>query len=208
MIGRRVSKERLRTDIYQTAKTSVGLQADPGSDAITMFRLVLAEGRGLIAQRNEREGRSVALLKDNPDYQLLTSIPGIGPINAPTILAEAGDLRRFGHHRQFLKFYGMRCPAGDCIAIGREGTSQPFSPASFGGRPSYQNTATPDCVALCGWRAKSPFCSAPTASVTSSSVTSQKIATTPICAARHIPQSLPKWPAQFTRPSKVVNPIR
>ena len=38
--------------------------------------------------------------KDLPDYQLLTSIPGIGPINALTILAEAGDLRRFGHHRR------------------------------------------------------------------------------------------------------------
>jgi transposase len=24
-----------------------------------------------------------------------------------TILAEAGDLRRFRHHRQFLKFYGL-----------------------------------------------------------------------------------------------------
>ncbi len=107
VIGRRVSKERLLTDIYQTAKTSVGLPVDPGSDAITMFRLVLAEGRGLIAQRNEIEDRAVALLKVNPDYQLLTSIPGIGPINALTILAEAGDLRRFGHHRQFLKFCGM-----------------------------------------------------------------------------------------------------
>jgi transposase len=30
-----------------------------------------------------------------------------GPINAMTILAEAGDLRRFRHHRQFLKFCGM-----------------------------------------------------------------------------------------------------
>jgi transposase len=106
-IGRRVSKECLLTDIYQTAKTSVGLPVDPGSDAIMMFRLVLAEGRGLIAQRNEIEDRAVALLKDNPDYQPLTSIPGIGPINALTILAEAGDLRRFGHHRQFMKFCGM-----------------------------------------------------------------------------------------------------
>ena len=34
-------------------------------------------------------------------------VPGIGPINALTILAEAGDLRRFGHHRQFLKFCGL-----------------------------------------------------------------------------------------------------
>ncbi|MEJ8473708.1 IS110 family transposase [Roseibium algae] len=106
-VGRRVSKERLLADIYETAKTSVGLPVDPRSDAIMMFRMVLAEGRSLIAQRNQIEDRAIALLKDNPDYQLLTSIPGIGPINALTILAEAGDLRRFQHHRQFLKFCGM-----------------------------------------------------------------------------------------------------
>ena len=72
-----------------------------------MFRLVLAEGRSLSRQRNEIEARAVALLTDLPDYQLLTTIPGIGPINAMTILAEAGDMRRFRHHRQFLKFCGM-----------------------------------------------------------------------------------------------------
>jgi transposase len=42
-----------------------------------------------------------------PDYQLLTTITGLGPINAMSILAEAGNLRRFRHHRQFLKFCGM-----------------------------------------------------------------------------------------------------
>lgn len=107
VIGRKVSKERLLADIYETAKTSVGLPVAEESDAIRMFRLVLGEGRSLIAQRNEIEDRAIALLKDQPDYQLLTSIPGIGPINALTILAEAGDLRRFRHHRQFLKFCGM-----------------------------------------------------------------------------------------------------
>ena len=107
VVGRKVAKERLLTDIYETAKTSVGLPIGSGSDTIGMFRLVLGEGRGLIAQRNQIEGRAVELLKDLPDYQLLTSVPGIGPINALTILAEAGDLRRFNHHRQFLKFCGM-----------------------------------------------------------------------------------------------------
>ncbi len=34
-------------------------------------------------------------------------IPGIGPILALTILAEAGDVRRFPHHRQFLKYCGL-----------------------------------------------------------------------------------------------------
>lgn len=38
---------------------------------------------------------------------MLKQIPGIGPIHALTILAEAGDLRRFRHHRQFLKFCGL-----------------------------------------------------------------------------------------------------
>lgn len=72
-----------------------------------MFRLMLAEGKSLIRQRNAIEDRAVELLGDRPDYLLLRTIPGIGPINALTILAETGDLRRFRHHRQFLKFCGM-----------------------------------------------------------------------------------------------------
>ncbi|WP_289009120.1 IS110 family transposase [uncultured Marinobacter sp.] len=107
VVGRKVAKERLLSDIYTTAAGSVGLPVGPDSDAVRMFRLVLAEGRSLIRQRNEIEARSVELLSGLPDYQLLTTIPGIGPINAMTILAEAGDLRRFRHHRQFLKFCGM-----------------------------------------------------------------------------------------------------
>jgi transposase len=35
------------------------------------------------------------------------TVPGVGPLTALTILAEAGDLRRFAHYRQFLKFCGM-----------------------------------------------------------------------------------------------------
>ena len=46
-------------------------------------------------------------LQENRDYQLLRKIPGIGPINALTVIAEAGDVRRLGHHRQFLKFCGL-----------------------------------------------------------------------------------------------------
>lgn len=107
VVGRKVSKTLLLSDIYETAKGSVGLPVAPDSDAIRMFRLVLAEARSLVRQRDEVEDRAVELLSDHPDYRLLTTIPGIGPIHALTILAEAGDLRRFGHHRQFLKFCGM-----------------------------------------------------------------------------------------------------
>ncbi len=65
------------------------------------------EGRSLIRQRNEIERRAEAMLADDRHYRLLRTIPGVGPINALTILAEAGDLRRFAHHRQFLKYCGL-----------------------------------------------------------------------------------------------------
>ncbi|MBG6177004.1 transposase [Labrenzia sp. EL_208] len=107
VVGHKVSKERLLSDIYATAVGSVGLPVHPGSDAVRMFRLVLAEGRNLIRQRVEIEARVVKLLSDLSNYQLLTTIPGIGPINAMTILVETGNLRRIRHHQQFLKFCGM-----------------------------------------------------------------------------------------------------
>ncbi|MBB3708653.1 transposase [Aminobacter aminovorans] len=93
--------------IYQTARTSIGLPLPLDAPAIRMFRMVIDEARSLIRQRNEIEAQADELLRHSQDYQLLRQIPGIEPINALTIIAEAGDLRRFGHHRQFLKFCGL-----------------------------------------------------------------------------------------------------
>jgi transposase len=107
VVGRKVSKARLLADIYETAQSSIGLPVALDSPAIAMFRMVLAEARSLIRQRGVIESMADELLQDRPDYRRLRQIPGIGPINALTILAEAGDLRRFRHHRQFLKFCGL-----------------------------------------------------------------------------------------------------
>jgi hypothetical protein len=71
VVGRRVSKTQLLSDIYETAKTSVGLPVDLDSDAIAMFRMVLAEGRSLTRQRNEIEARSIELLSGLTDYRLV-----------------------------------------------------------------------------------------------------------------------------------------
>jgi transposase len=60
------------------------------------------------AQLRERIAEQAAMvLGDSPDSRRLMTVPGIGPANALTILAEAGDLRRFRHHRQFLSFCGL-----------------------------------------------------------------------------------------------------
>lgn len=107
VVGRKVSKERLLADIYETARTSIGLPIPLDAPALAMFRMIIAEARSLIQRRNEIEGIADDLLHESADYQRLRRIPGIGPINAMTIIAEAGDLRRFAHHRQFLKFCGL-----------------------------------------------------------------------------------------------------
>lgn len=107
LVGRKVAKERILMDIYLTAQSSVGLPADESSEAVIMLRLVLRQMVTLCQLRNSIEERADALLSGNQDYQRLQRIPGIGPITALTILAEAGDLRRFSHHRQFLKFCGF-----------------------------------------------------------------------------------------------------
>ena len=107
LVGRKVSKARLLNDIYETACASIALPVEEDSVSIAMFRMVIAQARSLIRQRDEIERTAHTILSDNRDYQLLRMIPGIGSINALTILAEAGDLRRFNHHRQFLKFCGL-----------------------------------------------------------------------------------------------------
>ncbi len=107
VVGRKVAKAQLLGDVYETARTSIGLPVSPDAPAVRMFRLVIAEARSLIQQRDAIERDADALLASSTDYQLLRRIPGVGPITALTILAEAGDLRRFGHHRQFLKFCGL-----------------------------------------------------------------------------------------------------
>lgn len=107
VVGRKVAKAQLLGDVYETARSSIGLPVSLDGSAVRMFRLVIAEARSLIQQRDAIEREADALLTGSSDYQLLRRVPGVGPITALTILAEAGDLRRFGHHRQFLKFCGL-----------------------------------------------------------------------------------------------------
>lgn len=56
-----------------------------------MYRLVINQMLHLIQARDEIEQQCIAVLGEHPDFIKLQQIPGIGPINALTILAEAGD---------------------------------------------------------------------------------------------------------------------
>lgn len=105
--GRKVAKRTWLTGVYERAQQSVALPIPLESAAVAAFRMRLQGFLDLSAQRAALEAQADALLGENADYHLLQTIPGIGPVFALTILAEAGDLRRFAHHRQFLKFCGL-----------------------------------------------------------------------------------------------------
>jgi hypothetical protein len=107
LIGRKVNKGQMVADFYRTAQDSIGLPVALDSAAIAMFRTVLRQLLAACALRQQLEAAAEELLGTHPDYQRYQTVPGVGPIVALTVLAEAGDLRRFGHHRQFLKFCGL-----------------------------------------------------------------------------------------------------
>lgn len=104
---RKVNKRAWLTEIYERACRSIALPTPVESPAVATFRLRLESFLTLSAERMRLERWAAELLSHNGHYQLLQTIPGIGPVFALTILAEAGDLRRFAHHRQFLKFCGL-----------------------------------------------------------------------------------------------------
>jgi transposase len=105
--GRKVNKRHWLADFYETARESIGLPVSEDSESMEMFRTVLREHNRLCKLRRGLEARAKRYLGDHPDYVRLQTIPGVGPIIALIILAEAGDLRRFSHHRKFLKFCGL-----------------------------------------------------------------------------------------------------
>lgn len=106
-VGRKVNKSFWMTELYAAAHRSIGLAVDDQSLEVETFRLQLQRYQDLVQQRDALADRAHQILTGRPDYESLRSIPGVGPVLALTILAEGGDLRRFGHHRQFLKYCGL-----------------------------------------------------------------------------------------------------
>jgi transposase len=105
--GRKVDKARWLSDFYETACHSIGLPVAETSETVRMFRVVLEEYRALCQRRKRLEAEIATCLATLPDFVRLQTVPGIGPVLAMIILAEARDLRRFGCVRQFLKYCGF-----------------------------------------------------------------------------------------------------
>ncbi|WP_046077959.1 IS110 family transposase [Halomonas sp. HG01] len=110
-VGRKVAKQQFLESIYEAAQTSMGLPVVPDSPAVHTFQLQVKQYLSLTEQRQALEAMATTCMRDNKDFARLQTLPGVGPIIALMILAESGDLRRFSHHRQYLKFCGFNLAA-------------------------------------------------------------------------------------------------
>lgn len=111
VVGRKVNKEHLLKELYAVAGQSIGLPVVLDSAAVATFKLQVTRFLELTTTRVKLEQQADTFLCSRSDYQHLRSIPGVGPIIALIILAESGDLKRFGHYRQFLAFCGFNLSA-------------------------------------------------------------------------------------------------
>jgi hypothetical protein len=98
VVGRKVAKALLLGDIYETARSSIGLLVPLNGAAIAMFRMVIAEGLSLIRLRSAIAQHTHAPLADHDDYKRLH--------------------HRFRHHRQFLKFCGLDLATTSRVSFG------------------------------------------------------------------------------------------
>jgi transposase len=61
--------------------------------------------------------------RPDPLVKVLTQLPGVGPFTAPVILAEIGDVSRFGSVRKLASWAGLTRPCAAATASPTTGTS-------------------------------------------------------------------------------------
>lgn len=107
LVGRKVNKRAKLEEIWEFAGSSAALPHAPDSLAVEMFRVTLKRYQDLNRLRTSIEERAEQVLAGNEAFEHLKTLPGVGSVIALTVLAEAGDVKRFAHHRQFLKYCGF-----------------------------------------------------------------------------------------------------
>ena len=93
-------------EIYAMAAESIALPVAKDSPAIEMFCIQLARYADLNEKREELDDRAQQLLAGNADFHRLQTLPR-WPRHGSHDSGGGRDLRRFDHHRQFLKYCGL-----------------------------------------------------------------------------------------------------
>ena len=101
------NKRGFLKEVYEQSQVSIGVPIEPNGPEVQSFLTTIDEYEYIASQIKKLEKILLERMKLNPQFEILKSIPGIGTTIASTILSEAGDLKRFKHVRQFLKYAGL-----------------------------------------------------------------------------------------------------
>lgn len=99
--GRHSAKKA--NELQELARKSIGVKK--GVSALTFeLRLLLQQMSFVEGQVKELDSFIAEIMKD---FQLILSIPGIGPVTGGAIIGEIGDITRFGTPQKLQAFAGM-----------------------------------------------------------------------------------------------------
>lgn len=93
--------------IYELAQRSIALQREMSMSDVLEVKVLANYLRQLRQHRAMVQKRIHLALKGMPIYDLLLTIPSIGTRIAALFAAEIGDIGRFDHINQFIKFMGF-----------------------------------------------------------------------------------------------------
>jgi transposase len=159
--------------------------------ALERTGLVLADWQYTTRRLADTEARMVAVLDELGLTELVTSIAGLTPVGAATILAETGDLTRFRSPRSVVKHAGL-CPRDNS-----SGQHQGKSAISGRGRPALR---------LAAWRAVWAALSNNPVLAAKFTPTSPPATTTGSLANKPAPHALPPCCAGCTSSSPSASP--
>lgn len=91
--------------IQKAARSSYRLPKTVNDSVNQVLSISITSIKALESQIKEFDKAIAAQMKLLPD--VLTSIPGIGPVYAAGIMAEIGDINRFENHAQLAKYSGL-----------------------------------------------------------------------------------------------------
>ena len=101
---------RYRQDVV-TMRVAENLRLNEKGISTFLRRMITTHVAKLERDQAKIEARMRAIVEQVPelkrDVELLDTIPGVGFLTAATVLAELGDLRRFGRARQLSAFAGL-----------------------------------------------------------------------------------------------------
>jgi len=94
-------------EVFALAETSVGIKMDRWATKVLELHTYIAELRVIEQQRRSVISRIDNILGMDPAYELIITIPGIGLETGSVLLAQIGDVGRFGTNRQLISFSGF-----------------------------------------------------------------------------------------------------